>query len=209
MSSRPTDEEFASYAAKHSLYPEGKPPRLDRLEPLRSQGVVDESSLIKHTHEVIQAPDTRCFRGAYGREVYANDRMNTIVITQENAPIQSTVFNNDNNKLTANQRLEEKFAKRERIDYPGTLCKIRTGGSQALEQDRVSQSAQEVHSISPDKPDPLNPTNPGAAMPFPAQKEPEPDWKAKWASHVEETKVPHLPEASQDDTLAKSKGRSR
>jgi hypothetical protein len=161
----------------------------------------------------MQAEDTKCFRGAHGREVYANDRMNTIVVTNENKPENSTVFHNDDPKgRSATERLES-FAAKERQDYK-VPCEIRTGGSPALEADRSADAAKSAGSGQASAPspstEPPEPTKPGTSQPAPSgPKEPEADWKAKWRAHNEETNIPDPPPPSQAETETQSKGRSR
>lgn len=140
---RPSDAEHAAGAARHVFE---KPPATveQRLEPLRDQGVSDEASLSAHCQSVMTAADTQCFRGAHGRESYANDRMNTIVHTREGSPSSNTVFYNDERDReggrTATERLGD-MATAERAQYSDSPCTIRTGGSAALEQDRQAEAA--------------------------------------------------------------------
>jgi hypothetical protein len=163
MVTRPTDEEFARLAAHHSLHPEGKPAQPERVDALRPQGVTDEASLAEHAKKVMQAEDTKCFRGAYGREVYANDAMNTLVFTNEQNPERSSVYHNDDPTRTATQRLES-YAKAEKRDF-GIDLEIRTGGSKALEKDRAARPVPERNDDPPERPQgqqqaaPPEPTN--------------------------------------------------
>ncbi len=136
---RLTDEEYARHAAQHALYPDGQAPRHDRVTDLRHHGVTDETSLGDHALKVMQDPETKCFRGHEGRECFGNDRLNTMVRTNENNPEMSTVHHNDDPNRTATQRVEESAAAEGSRN--NTIYEVREGGSPALEGDRVARPA--------------------------------------------------------------------
>ena len=144
------DEERACAAAQHVFQKSPEAIR-ERLEALREFGVVDEQTLADHALDVLTASDTQCFRGAFGRECYANDRLNTIVHTLDGRPEKNTVYYNNavdsEPHRTATARLA-KMAERER-DWYQVPCEIRTGGSQALDWDRMPEK-QAAHVRSED-----------------------------------------------------------
>ncbi|HEX6374118.1 MAG TPA: hypothetical protein VFZ91_00190 [Allosphingosinicella sp.] len=148
MHDRPTVEEFSRHAARHVMARSDEE-KNRRIEKLSSQGVHDEESLARHVHDTMTAEDSLCFRGAFGREAYANDRTNTIVITNDGRPGASTVFNNDRfPEKTASQRLGE-MAAEEHGDYPRFPCEIRPGGTEALEADRRAEARQGPEGAEP------------------------------------------------------------
>lgn len=164
MTTRPSDEDHAAAAARH-IFEKPAAERDSRLEELRPQGVRDEATLRSHALAVMTAPDTQSFRGAHGRESYANDRMNTIVHTWENNKEANSLYYNserDTGGRSASARLEV-MADRERTEYSQAKCEIRLGGSRALEQDRVEQCRREEAERRPSFPPPLPPQPPAPA----------------------------------------------
>ncbi len=139
MTERLSDEEYAWLAAEHALARDEEE-RERRLRELAAYGVSDVETLAAHTLAVMSAADTYCYRAARGREIYANDRLNTLVIVNEERPERSTVFANSSIELAASDRIM-KEALRD-FDLYGVEINIRIGGSAALEQDRQREREQ-------------------------------------------------------------------
>jgi len=141
LSGRLTDEEYARHAARHALHPDGEPPRPGRVNDLQHHGVTDEKSLGDHALKVMQDPETKCFRGRDGRECFGNDRLNTIVRTNEKNPELSTVHHNDDPDKSATLRVQESANAEGRRNK--TTYEIRTGGSPALGPDRLARPLEQ------------------------------------------------------------------
>ncbi len=140
MSALLTDEEYTRLAAEHALSHDGEE-REKRLRELAEYGVTDVESLARHALEVIRANDTWCFRTANQREIYANDRLNTMLFINERIPERSTVFANSYPDRLPSDRLLKKAAKH--IEEYGFSPMIYRGGSAALEHDRKLERERE------------------------------------------------------------------
>lgn len=125
-----SDAAYAQLGAAH-----GYLARPDKRESFAQGGVLGAQDAIDLILEIRQAPDTKCFLAGRDRELYANDRLNAVHISNGRNPEKSTVFINDLEGL-ASTRLE-RYAISERIDE-GVPAIIRTGGAAALEVDRIA-----------------------------------------------------------------------
>lgn len=134
-------EEYAKLAARHGCG-QGQALRQDinrdtgktRQQEWLEAGISSETQAKALCEEIRKAPDTRCYLGHRGREVYANDRLNAIYIINVENPHLSTIFPNNHPTLSATKRLENRAQQEsETKELP---CVIRIGGASALEIDR-------------------------------------------------------------------------
>lgn len=139
-----TDQEYANHAARHGYGDENAPRQATnkvtgktRQQEFADAGVKSQKDAASLTYQVRTASDTKCFRGAKGNEEYANDRLNAYHIANAEKPHRSTIFPNNDPNRSATQRLEERAAKER--EATGAPCKVREGGSKALEQDRQAE----------------------------------------------------------------------
>lgn len=144
-----SDQEFAILAARHGYGEDGNPRRTlnkisgkTREQEFKEAGIKSQQNAADLCYEVRTAPDTKCFIGAYGREVYANNRLNAIHISNDQKPEKSTLYINSISGLTASERIKE-MAQEEKKEN-GIPCHMREGGSKALEQDRQAQQISQA-----------------------------------------------------------------
>ena len=137
------DNQYAEYAARHGFDEAAQ----WKVRSFEKAGIKSFSDAKERVLEVRNSFDTKCYRDPYGREIYANDRLNTIHISNEKRPDRSTLYINDRREkgIKATDRLE-KMAAADRHDHNCEIV-IRQGGAKALEQDRqaVQKSRQRQH----------------------------------------------------------------